>query len=149
MDLRRAVVCAAVAAVMSGVASAARAGDAIGTEWWFGGGFHDPEYHDGGMVTGRGGAGLVFLEHVDLGANLQFDRDRWFWFGYAGVILPAISSVEPFGRFHIGQRDDSSETNTQWSAGLRYGIPSVLFYVEVFRLIEPNEDKGACVGLIF
>lgn len=147
--LRLRIVTGLAALTLALLPGATRADRVAAPELWFGGGFHDPEYHDGGMAVGRGGAGVLLKEHLSLGGCLQVDRDHWFWFGYAGVVLPAISGVEPFGRFYMGQRDDSGDTNTQWSAGVLFGIPSVRVYVEVFQLIEPNEDKGADVGLVF
>jgi hypothetical protein len=133
--------------VVTGPAHARR--DTLGMEWWFGGGFHNPDYHDGAMVLGRGGLGLVVLSHVTLGANAQVDRDHWFGFGYAGAVLPAFGSVEPYARFHYGRRDDSSASVKQWTAGVRYGIETVKFYVEVFGIIEPGDDLGACFGITF
>lgn len=144
-----AVVLVVVPGVLPGAVVPARAGRDVGAEWWFGGGVNSPDYNEQEIVVIRAGGGVLLWERVSFGASAQADRDHWFGFGYAGVVLPAIGSVEPFGRIHAGRRDDSGDDVLQWSAGLRYGVPAAKFYLEVFEIIEPGDGIGACLGIVF
>ncbi len=118
-------------------------------EWWFGGGFTRSDYHDLHLAVGRAGVGAMFLEHVALGANIQADRERWFWMGYAGVILPAIGMIEPYARFHAGRRDDVEDTALGWTAGFRVGQGAVKLFVEAHGILEPGYGNGGSVGISF
>jgi hypothetical protein len=138
-----------LAGVLLGLAVPASAGRSVGTEWWLGGGFNRPDYRDGQVAVIRGGGGVLFFEHVGIGANLQADREHWFAFGYASIIFPAIASVEPYGRFHAGQRDDVDDTALGWTGGLRTGDGKVKLFVEAFGVIEPGYGTGVAIGITF
>ncbi|MDH4337521.1 MAG: hypothetical protein OEX18_09645 [Candidatus Krumholzibacteria bacterium] len=149
MNIQRALLTTALASLLVTGASAARAGGALGMEWWFGAGVNRPDYNDRYIAVGRAGAGVTVLERFSLGVNVQADRDRWFRFGYAGVVLPAIGLVEPYGRFHYGRRDDIDDDFMQVTGGLRYGVDEVKLFLEVFGIIEPGYGTGVCFGVTF
>lgn len=149
MDYRRVLVFALLAGVLAAAARSARAGRTVGSEWWLGGGFYKADYHEKQLAVIRGGGGLLVLERITLGACLQADREHWFGSGYAGVIFPVIGPVEPYGRFHAGQRNDGGDTVLGWTGGFRYGDTSVKLYVEAFGIIEPGYGTGVCIGFTF
>lgn len=148
MDTGRLLLAALAAAALAGFSSPACAGRTLGTEWWVGGGFNRTDYDDN-LALIRGGGGLLLFEHVTLGANLQADRERWFGFGYAGLLFPEIGGVEPYGRFHAGRRDDLDDDAFGWTGGVRYGPNAVKLYFEVFGVIEPGYGTGFCIGIAF
>jgi hypothetical protein len=118
-------------------------------EVWMTAGFVDPDYHDSPLAAGRAGGGIVAFTHVTAGASGQLDRDHYFYFGYVGVILPAIGVVEPYGRFHVGRRDDLDDTALGWTAGIRIGNGAASFLFEAYGVTEPGSCNGACVGISF
>lgn len=149
MNISRVVAAAILVLLFTAGASVARAGHTLGTEWWFGAGVNSPDYNDGSIAVGRAGLGVTAWRTLAVGANAQADRDHWFGFGYAGVIAPAIGSLEPYGRFHYGRRDDNNDDYSQWSAGVRYGVETLKVYVEVFGIIRPGSGTGICLGITF
>jgi hypothetical protein len=130
-------------------ASGARA-DGIGKEVWIGGGVSWPEYHDDtAMACLRGGIGAVFFNHVTLGASAQADRDHIYYFADAGLILPSLGLVVPYGRFQVGRRDDHDDTAMGWVGGVRVGDDVINFFVEAHGIFEPEKNLGASAGISF
>jgi len=126
----------------------ARAG-ALKPEIWMSGGFVDASYHDSPLACARAGAGIEAFKHLTFGVCVQADRDRYFNFGYVGVVLPALGLFEPYGRFQAGRRDDLDDTALGWTAGLRVGNGTVNFLMEVHGVTQPGSSNGASVGVSF
>jgi hypothetical protein len=126
--------------------------DGVKSELWLAGGFVEPDYPDTDeslFAVLRAGGGAKFLDRLTLGASTQVDRAHYFYFAYAGVILPPIGLVEPYGRFHAGRRDDVSDTALGWTAGVRLGDGNVFLMIEVHGVIEPGSADGASLGVTF
>lgn len=149
MTIGRILIAGALGAALLLPGSPSTAGQTVGMEWWIGGGFVNADYYHEPIAVLRGGAGAVVLERFTIGANLQADREHQFGFGYVGLILPAIRSVEPYGRFHFGRRDDIDDTALGWTGGFRYGERALKIYLEAFGVIEPGYGTGACFGITF
>jgi hypothetical protein len=146
--LLRAVIALGVALTATFAAVPARS-DGLCGEAWLSAGFVDTDYHGTPLSCFRAGAGLLVLQRFSLGGNVQADRDRYFLFAYAGVVLPAIGLIEPYGRFHAGRRDDLDETALGWTGGLRIGNGTVHLYIEAHGVLEPGYSNGGSVGIAF
>jgi len=138
---------AAFAALPPG-ASAATAGE-IRPEVWIGGGVSYPEYHSAAETCGRAGIGAIFLDHLTLGASAQIDRDHAHYFADAGVILPEVWFLVPYGRFQYGRRDDRDDAAKGWAAGVRLEGDGASLYFEAHQIFEPEDDKGLSLGIWF
>jgi hypothetical protein len=149
MNIQRVFAALSFAVLIVAGASAPRAGGVLGAEVWLGAGVVRPDYNDGYISVGRVGAGVTVVKHFDFGANIQWDRDHWFGFGYVGVVLPAFGSVEPYGRFHYGRRNDIDDNFTEWTFGLRYGTDTAKLFLEAFGIIEPGYGDGVNFGVTF
>jgi len=131
-----------------GFAPPARAAG-VGTDFWLAGGFTKPSYNVDILACLRGGLGVDFLGRFSVGASTQVDRERYFYFAYAGVVLPRLGVLEPYARFHVGRRDDVDDTALGWSAGFRVGNGVVNLFIEGHGILEPGYGDGASVGLSF
>jgi hypothetical protein len=124
------------------------AGD-VHPEVWIGGGVSYPDYHGAAEACGRGGIGAVFMDHVTLGVSGQADRDHFHYFADAGVILPEVSFLVPYGRFQFGRRDDRDDNAMGWAAGVRVAGDVMSLYFEAHQIFEPEDNKGLSVGIWF
>lgn len=124
------------------------AGD-VHSEVWIGGGVSYPDYHGAAEACGRGGIGAVFREHFTLGISGQADRDHFHYFADAGVILPEVSFVVPYGRFQFGRRDDRDDNAMGWAAGVRVEGEVMSLYFEAHQIFEPEDNKGLSLGIWF
>lgn len=122
---------------------------AIHPEVWIGGGVSYPAYHNAAEACGRGGIGAVFRDHFTLGVSGQADRDRFHFFADAGVILPEVWFLVPYGRFQYGRRDDRDDAAKGWAAGIRLEGDGISLYVEANQIFEPEDDKGLTLGIWF
>ena len=124
--------------------------DGVGKEIWIGGGVSWPSYHDDTpMACVRGGIGAVFLKHATLGVSAQADRYHVHYFADAGVILPPLGLLIPYGRFQVGRRDDRDATAMGWVGGVRVGDDAINFFVEAHGIFEPEKNIGASAGISF
>jgi hypothetical protein len=121
----------------------------VGTEIWLGGGISWPDYADSGMASARGGLGVVFFRHLGIGISGQADRERYYYFADATLILPTTGLLEPYARFHIGRRDDTDDTATGWTGGVRMGEDAMRFFIEAHGIAEPEHVFGMSVGISF
>jgi hypothetical protein len=121
----------------------------VGTEVWVGGGASWLQGRDKPMACVRGGAGIVFARYFAIGASGHGDRDNSYYFADATVIFPKLGLYEPYGRFHFGRRDHSSDDAMGWTAGLRLGEDAVQIFLEGYGIIEPDENYGAVFGISF
>ena len=126
----------------------ARAGQ-VKPEVWVSVGIVDTSYHDDILSCLRGGGGIQVFNHFTAGGSGQVDRDHYFFFGYVGVVLPALGIFEPYGRFHVGRRDDLDDTALGWTVGVRVGNGAVNFLIEAHGVTEPGSSDGASLGLSF
>jgi hypothetical protein len=124
------------------------AGD-VHPEVWIGSGVSYPDYHGAAEACGRGGIGAVFMDHVTLGVSGQADRDHFHYFADAGVILPEVSFLVPYGRFQFGRRDDRDDNAMGWAAGVRVAGDVMSLYFEAHQIFEPEDNKGLSVGIWF
>jgi hypothetical protein len=145
----RATILAVTAAAAFAAAPRAAFGGEFQHEVWLAGGFNNTDYADDVRACFRGGVGTVFEQYVGLGASVQVDRDRWYYFGYASVFLPKMGMLEPYARLHIGRRDDTDETAYGWTAGLKLGDAGVFLFIEAHGIRQPGYSDGASVGLSF
>jgi hypothetical protein len=148
-NLTRLVTAAVAAAfVLSIPARFARAGG-VGGDVWLTGGFVSADYKDAYLACIRGGAGPEFLGRFSVGLSGQVDRERYFYFAYAGAVLPRVGMLEPYARFHAGRRDDVDDTALGWSAGVRIGNGTTYLLLEVHGVLEPGHSNGASMGVSF
>jgi hypothetical protein len=123
--------------------------DTLHAEFWLSGGVLKPEYSDSPLAIGRAGVGAVIAEYVMVGVGGMVDRDHYWGFGYAGLALPAIGELQPFGRLYAGKRHHADDTAMGWSAGIRTGPSYVQLFVEVIGIIQPGSGLGGAVGVSF
>ena len=142
------VLCATLVALGGLFAAPAHAGD-VTPEFWIGGGASWPDYHSASEVCVRGGLGAVFLNHLTLGASGQADRDHFHYFADAGVILPEVWFLVPYGRYQFGRRDDGGDNAWGWCAGVRLVGEGISFYVEASEILEPEFNKALTLGIWF
>ena len=142
------VMCATLATLAGLSAQTAHAAD-ITPEVWFGGGASWPDYHNASEACGRGGIGAVFADHFTLGASGQADRDHFHYFADAGVILPEVWFLVPYGRYQFGRRDDRSDNAWGWCAGIRLVGDGISIYVEASEILEPEFNKALSLGIWF
>ena len=138
---------ALVASGLFGV-TAARA-MSVAPDVWFGGGFSYPKYHAASEACVRAGAGAVFASHLTLGVSGHADRDRFHYFGDAGVLFPGYGMFTPYGRFQVGRRDDRSDTAWGWCGGVRLSSYGVGLYLEWFSIQKPEQNYGLTFGMSF
>jgi hypothetical protein len=129
-------------------ASAAGAGH-VGREFWIGGGVSYPVYHNSAEACVRGGIGAIFLDHLTLGVSGQGDRDHAYYFADAGLILPEVWFLIPYGRFQYGGRDGTSDAAQGWAAGVRLEGDGISLYIEANQIFEPQDNKGLSMGIWF
>jgi len=142
------LVTALAAAPLAANAPVSRAGS-VGSELWLAGGFVDADYSDYVKACIRGGAGATFFDRVGLGGSAQVDQIRYFYFGYAAVYFPQVGMLEPYGRFHVGRRDDIDETALGWTVGAGVGDGSVRVFIEAHGVYQPGYAYGASFGFSF
>lgn len=130
------------------VATDAAAGS-VGTELWMAGGFSFPDYADIVRACARGGVSVVFMDRFTLGVSGQADRDRYYYFGDASILLPPMGLTVPYARFQVGRRDDVSDTAMGWAAGLRLGEENLSFFLEAHQIFEPDNNFGFSGGISY
>jgi hypothetical protein len=142
------VICSTLLTLAGLFAAPAHAGD-IKPEVWLGGGASWPDYHGASETMARAGIGAVFASHVTLGASGQADRDHFHYFADAGVILPQVWFLVPYGRYQFGRRDDRDDNAWGWCAGIRLVGEGISVYVEANEILEPEFNKGLSLGIWF
>jgi hypothetical protein len=151
--LKRLRICLiAVSLLLAVVVPIGSRADVLGHEIWMGAGVSWPEYRDMASACARGGIGAILYNRVTLGVSAHADRERWYYFADAGLILPSVWGVEPYGRFQIGHRDDVDDTATGWVGGVRFGDPdgsNVHVFLEGHGVVEPQKNNGISFGLSF
>jgi hypothetical protein len=123
---------------------------AIGPEFWIGGGAVNADYDAAPLAVFRPAVGIEFERHLSLGVGGQVDRVRFFYFAYAGLTLPSMGVLTPYGRFEMGRRDDTSDTAIGWAGGLKMGDEDgVAVFIEAHGFTPPWYSHGASFGITF